>query len=65
MRRLCLLLAFAGGPGCVSDTGTGPFDAALKDLRGDNMQMRSSGPGMLDPWDQPAKPKPAADRTRD
>ena len=45
MRRLCLLLAFAGGPGCVSDTGTGPFDAALKDLRGDNMQMGHPLPG--------------------
>jgi hypothetical protein len=65
MRRLCLLLALASGPGCVSDAGNSPWDAALKDLRGDNMQMRSGGPGMMDSWDQSARAKPAADRTRD
>jgi hypothetical protein len=59
MRRLCVLLcalfvALAVGAGCASDPadGEGPLAPALKDLRGDNMQMR--GFGSQSP--QPIKP---------
>jgi hypothetical protein len=45
MRRLsvvlCALLACAG---CAGDGDKGSWDEVLKDLRGDNMQMRSGRP---------------------
>jgi hypothetical protein len=45
MKRLwvfvcALLLALAFGSGCQTEDGRGIFDDALKDWRGDNMQMR-------------------------
>ena len=47
MSRACIvlsgLLLFAG---CATEGRKGVFDDALKDLRGDNMQMRSSFGGM-------------------
>jgi hypothetical protein len=54
MKRLCVLLcallvALAAAAGCASPDGKGPFDDAIKDWNGDNMQMRGFG-------DQPAKP---------
>jgi hypothetical protein len=46
MRRLCLLaLALFLGLGCATDSDKAQWDAALKDLRGDNMKMRSDFSG--------------------
>jgi hypothetical protein len=46
MRRLLLLLVcLASGTGCVSPQDKGEWAEAMKDLRGDNMRMRS-GPGV-------------------
>jgi uncharacterized protein YcfL len=42
MKRLCVLLcALFVLAGCASDSDKSQWDAALKDLRGDNMKMRS------------------------
>jgi hypothetical protein len=44
MRRLCVLaLVLLLGLGCAADDDKGQWDDFWKDLRGDNMQMRSSG----------------------
>lgn len=43
MIRGCLLLALlALSAGCAAEGKNGSWNEALKDLRGDNMQMRSS-----------------------
>ena len=42
MKRLCVLLcALLFGFGCATGSDEAMWDGALKDLRGDNMQMRS------------------------
>jgi hypothetical protein len=47
MPRFCVLLcAVFLGLGCASDDDKGQWDAFWKDLRGDNMQMRSGLSGM-------------------
>jgi hypothetical protein len=47
MRRLCVLaFALLFGLGCAADGQKGQWDEFWKDLRGDNMQMRSSGAGI-------------------
>ena len=47
MLRICLLLAgLVLCAGCATEGRKSPFDEALKDLRGDNMQMRSNFAGM-------------------
>jgi hypothetical protein len=55
MRYLFLLLGLLFVPGCE-----GVFDDAMKDFRGDNMQMRGFSSGMADP---PIMTKPAAQRS--
>jgi hypothetical protein len=43
MKRGFLLLSImAFSAGCAADAQKGSWDEALKDLRGDNMQMRSN-----------------------
>jgi len=43
MIRSCLLLcALLFSLGCAAEGNNGQWDEVLKDLRGDNMQMRSS-----------------------
>ncbi len=47
MLRLCALVSgLLLCAGCAAEGQKNPFDEALKDLRGDNMQMRSSFAGM-------------------
>jgi hypothetical protein len=47
MVRLCLMvLALGLAAGCAAEGQKSPFAEALKDLRGDNMQMRSSFAGL-------------------
>jgi len=49
MRYLCALAcALLFGVGCASDSDRAKWDDAMKDLRGDNMRMHSSFPGMQD-----------------
>jgi hypothetical protein len=49
MKYLCALVcALLFGVGCASDSDRAKWDDAMKDLRGDNMQMRSNFPGMQD-----------------
>jgi hypothetical protein len=44
MRRLWIpALALVCGLGCAADGDKGSWDEVRKDLRGDNMQMRSTG----------------------
>jgi hypothetical protein len=45
MWRLCVLLgallfALLLGSGCQTEDGKGPFDAAIRDWNGENMQMK-------------------------
>jgi hypothetical protein len=48
---LCaLLLALAFGAGCESG---GPFDAAIRDFNGENMQMRGFNGGAAPPSKSP------------
>jgi hypothetical protein len=55
MRRLCILLCLVTGPGCLSDDATKrQLDAALKDARGENMQMRGRMDGLNDSTDMPS-----------
>ena len=54
MRYLFLLLGLLFVPGCE-----GVFDDAMKDLRGDNMQMRGLSSTTADP---PIMTRPAAQR---
>jgi hypothetical protein len=42
MRRLFLFVCLLAGPGCMADAEHGPFADALKDARGDNMEMRGN-----------------------
>jgi hypothetical protein len=44
MWRFCALLVIALAAGCASDGKKHWYDEALKDARGDNMQMRGFGP---------------------
>ena len=58
MRRFLLLLGCLGaGTGCVTPGDKGEWAEAMRDLRGDNMRMRS-GPGSQDGADRvrPATP---------
>jgi hypothetical protein len=59
VRRLLLLLGcLAAGAGCVTPQDKGEWAEAMRDLRGDNMRMRS-GPGASegpDP-DRPGNPR--------
>jgi hypothetical protein len=40
MRYLCMLVLLLAGAGCAADGEKSQWDEVLKDLRGDNMQMR-------------------------
>ncbi len=40
---LCFAVAFAAG--CATPDGHSPFDAAIRDWNGENMQMRGFGGG--------------------
>jgi hypothetical protein len=45
MLRLCLLLCmFVSSAGCASDGDKSQWDEVWKDLRGENMKMRSNIP---------------------
>jgi hypothetical protein len=49
MKRLCVLLCgVLFGSGCASDGDKAMWDGALKDLRGDYMQMRGGLSEMKD-----------------
>jgi hypothetical protein len=45
MRRICVLLVVLFLAGCASDGKPHWYDEALKDARGDNMQMRGFNTG--------------------
>jgi hypothetical protein len=61
MRRLCALLGAAlCCAGCAAEGGPGFFDAALKDLRGDNMEMRSGDGFARELGDQPTRSRSVA-----
>jgi hypothetical protein len=50
MRRICLFaLAMCLALGCASQSDKAQWDAAWKDLRGDNMKMRSDFSGTTAP----------------
>jgi hypothetical protein len=59
MRRLCVLLcALVAVAGCASDgSGKSQWDEFWKDLRGENMEMKS-GRGMKGAWDDFGSMKP-------
>ena len=58
MRRLwAVLCALLSAPGCATEGGKGFFDDALKDLRGDNQQMRTNTWATQDLWERPAVTK--------
>jgi hypothetical protein len=50
---LCAVLVSLGG--CAAPGEKGPFDEALKDLRGDNMRMRSDLTRGVDDAPPPAR----------
>jgi hypothetical protein len=52
-RSYVLLVVLLCASGCASEDGPGFFDAALKDLRGDNMQMRSDSSALKEPAGSP------------
>jgi len=57
MSRLMLLLCLVTGFGCSTGREKAEWADAMKDLRGENMQMRyGSGSEMSEDWD--AKPAP-------
>jgi hypothetical protein len=41
MKRLCLAMAFFCVLGCATESDQAQWNEAMKDLRGDNMKMRS------------------------
>ena len=41
MKRVCLVMVFFGALGCATEGDQAQWNEALKDLRGDNMKMRS------------------------
>jgi hypothetical protein len=52
MRRLCVLvLAMFLGVGCAAEGQKGQWDEFWKDVRGDNMQMRTFPPKDKEPHD--------------
>jgi hypothetical protein len=54
MRRLCVLLGvLLLVPGCASESARRQWDEALRDLRGDNMQMRGGAPAVQNGQDRP------------
>lgn len=58
MKGCCLvvlMVVFAAG--CAADGNKGSWDEALKDLRGDNMRMRSSFSKMAADDSEYSKPK--------
>jgi hypothetical protein len=46
--------------GCADEDLNGPWGEALKDLRGDNMQMHSAGPGISGTMHPPSQDKPGS-----
>jgi hypothetical protein len=57
MMRLCLLLCVLPfGLGCASEGTQAQWDEFWKDVRGDNMQMRSNFSGTDSMEDRPAHP---------
>ena len=60
MRRLCLLAGvLLVGLGCSADGNKGQWDEFWKDLRGDNMQMRSNFTDSMSTDNPSARAKPA------
>jgi hypothetical protein len=54
LKHLCVLVcALLFGVGCASDGDRAKGDDALKDLRGDNMQMRNNYSGTAGMGDHP------------
>jgi hypothetical protein len=54
MKYLCALVcALLFGVGCASDGDRAKWDDAMRDLRGDNMQMHNSFSGMTGMGDHP------------
>jgi hypothetical protein len=54
MKRLCALgcvLVFVFGLGCATEGDNAQWDEAMKDLRGDNMRMRTGNWGKGDTED--------------
>lgn len=55
MKRCLLLMCLVAGTGCSTTKDKAEWADAMKDLRGENMQMRyGSGSGISEDWD--AKP---------
>jgi hypothetical protein len=55
MRRLGIVICLFVGSGCMSaDAANGQLGDALKDARGENMQMRSRMDGLNDSADVPS-----------
>ena len=55
MRRFLFLSIVLAISGCTANGDKGPFSEAIKDLRGDNMRMRSGvgGSGAFDGGEMP------------
>ena len=61
MKGLGLLVcALIFAPGCASEGGKSPWDDFWKDLRGDNMQMKSDFTGSRDLLETPAQERARA-----
>jgi hypothetical protein len=56
-----LLPAVLLGLGCAADGNKAQWDEVLKDLRGDNMQMRTNFSGIDGIDDHPVQPKSRTD----
>jgi len=48
MRRLCLVIVLLCAVGCATESDQAQWNEAMKDLRGDNMKMRSGKWGNLE-----------------
>ena len=48
MRRLCLVIVLLCAVGCATESDQAQWNEAMKDLRGDNMRMRTANWGKLD-----------------
>jgi hypothetical protein len=60
MKRLLLVAGLASATGCLTPQDKAEWSAAMKDLHGDNMRMRSGPPPADDPT-APARQREGSD----